>query len=405
MNVRLDAADNPAHWREAVRVDVGRLAKAKPGAVGVHVPGTIVTTGILTYTKADGTVTRELVPAETLRDPDSLASLRGAPVTIAHPSGGRMVTPETFRRDVVGSVIDPRFDGDRITAELAIQDAEAMRRVDTGELVELSAGYTVMIDPTPGTHRGQRYDGIQKSRRYNHLALLGAGQARAGRDASLRLDGSDAAVMRPDEDDDRTPTRVPARAGQPEARVDSVKTFERIDGREYEVGTDEWRRKLDSMHAAAVEAETKRADAAEKRCTELQAKLDAAEARAKDLETAASPARIDARAAERATLFERVRPILGKEAKLDGLSDHAIRLLVCEKQIPDFKARLDAVAEAQRETYVLGRFEAAVDAPKTATTTTPLDRARIDATTAPGTAAPVLPANAFHIDLGDGAWR
>lgn len=417
MNERFDADDRPAHWREAIRVDVGRLARAQKTAVGVRVEAVIARAGILTYQRADGTTVRELLPPEEAGRLDSLKSLRDAPVTVMHPGGGtRMVSPETYRSDAVGHVSgEPRFDGTNIVADLAIQEAGAIARVDAGELVENSAGYRCYIDPTPGVWKGERYDQVQRLRTYNHTALLPAGMARAGRSASLRLDGgdrvADVAVMRLDEDD-RTPAwpSVPERAGQPEARVDSVKTFERIDGRDYEVGTPEWRSKLDEKHAAAIAAVEKRAKDAEEATTKERARADAAEARVKELETAASPERVDARAAERASLFERVRPVLGKEAKLDGLTDHQIRQQVCEKLIPDFKTRLDAEPEAQREMYVRIRFDAAMEQ---AGKRTPLEQAREDALGgrnpngsgggAGGRPAP-LPASAFTPNLGE-KWR
>lgn len=403
MNVERTDASIPANWTPAVRVDRGRLSKATKTAVGVRVEGVVSKVGVLTYTRADGSVVREFLPPEEAGRLDSLASLRDAPVTVMHPAGGtRMVTPATYRSDAVGHVSgEPRFDGRHVIADLAIQDGKAIDRVDAGELRELSAGYRCLIDPTPGVFQGQKYDAVQRSREYNHTALLPAGAARAGADASLRLDGTDCddvAVMRFDEDDDRTPMRVPARAGQPEARVDSVKTIERIDGRDYEVGTPEWRAKLDAVHAAAIAEVEKRAKVAEDRAATEKARADSAEKRVKDLEAELTPARVNARVAERTALIERVRPVLGKDEKLDGLSLYEIRLKTVMKLDPEFKA--DAVPEAQREIHVNARFESDMRHVKTDAASagtpppSPLGRARLDAVTPP--------AGAAHFDADDG---
>lgn len=382
---RFDAIDRSG-WKPAVRVDVGRLAKATRTAVGVRVEGVVARAGILTYQRADGSTFREYLPPEEAARLDSLRSLRDAPVTVSHPGGGaRLVTPDTYRQDAVGHVSgEPRSDGRNVLADLAIQDAEAIRRVDAGELVELSAGYRVMLDPTPGVVDGQRYDAVQRERVYNHVALLPRGMARAGGEASLRLDGveqgADLAFMRIDDDPARAPARAPDRAREPEVRVDSMKT-ERIDGIEYDIGSAAWaqaRARFDAAQAAKIAELEKRAKDAEEKATQATARADAAEKRAKDLEEAASPARLDARVQERAALVAKVRPIVGAETKLDGLTDVQLMQLALAKLAPEFKA--DSFPEAQRETYIRARFDAEmVHAAKGS----PLDRARSDAFTPP----------------------
>ena len=63
---------------------------------------------------------------------------------------------------------EPTFDRQFVRATLAIQEHDAITRVDRGELVELSAGYRLMIDPTPGvTPAGERYDAVQRALRRN----------------------------------------------------------------------------------------------------------------------------------------------------------------------------------------------------------------------------------------------
>jgi len=71
-----------------------------------------------------------------------------------------------------------------------VTDASAVTAIQTGTR-ELSPGYSVDLDTTPGSWSGQKYDAIQVKRRYNHLALVD--RARGGRQArldSLRADGA-----------------------------------------------------------------------------------------------------------------------------------------------------------------------------------------------------------------------
>jgi hypothetical protein len=377
----------PTNWKAAVRVDVGgRLAKATKTAVGVRLDGVIAKSGVLAYRRADGTTIREYLPPDEAARADSLATLRDAPVTVQHPGGGtRMVTPATVRTDSVGHVSgEPRVDAGRVVAALAIQEHEAITRIDRGELVELSAGYGVMIDPTPGTTpEGERYDAIQRERVYNHVALLPRGAARAGSEASLRLDGVeqgvDVAFTRIDDDDVRAPTRAL------ETRTDTMKT-DRIDGIDYEIGSPAWhqaRERYDAKVKADLAAAEKRASDAEAKATATQARADASDARVRALEAQTAPAALDQRVTERAALVAKATAILGAETKLDGKSDHEIRAAVIAKLDPEFK--VDSIAENERELYVRVRFDAETRAAKT-TQQAPLHAARRDAVVVPGIA-------------------
>jgi len=157
-------------------------------------------TGIQVYRNADGSERREYRPAESVFAADSLASFIGAILTIGHPPQG--VTPQSFAADAAGVVISPSrtkaADGhEYIAALIDVARADALQQVDSGALAELSAGYVCDFDPTPGVvpaglpQAGERYDGIQRNIRANHVALLPTGGARAGREARLLLDSNE----------------------------------------------------------------------------------------------------------------------------------------------------------------------------------------------------------------------
>jgi hypothetical protein len=183
--------------RTEFRIDAQRLDSRlrRDGRGFINAPAAVTRTGIFSYTRADGSVVRELRHPNHVFSPDHLDSLRGASVTIGHPIEGS-VSPSNMRKLEVGVVSEVRRDGRFVAANLSIRDAGAIARVERGELVEISCGYSCQIDPTPGVYEGERYDQAQVSPiRVNHCALLGSGQGRAGRDVRLRFDSTSSVAM------------------------------------------------------------------------------------------------------------------------------------------------------------------------------------------------------------------
>lgn len=71
----------------------------------------------------------------------------------------------------------PRFDGEYLRISLCVHDADAIRRIESEELKELSLAYQYDLDMTPGQWQGQEYDGVMRNLRGNHLALVDVGRA------------------------------------------------------------------------------------------------------------------------------------------------------------------------------------------------------------------------------------
>jgi hypothetical protein len=157
----------------------------------LRVEGRISRVGIQEYQDADGRTHFEFRPPEEVFDPESMRSFEMVPMTNTHPT--QLLDAQSARMHSVGSVgQDLRRDGDWLAAPLMITDAMAIAAAERGR-AELSCGYECELDPTPGVYQGQRYDSIQRRIRGNHVALVD--EARAGHDARLRLDGSDAAMV------------------------------------------------------------------------------------------------------------------------------------------------------------------------------------------------------------------
>ena len=153
---------------------------------GYLVDHPIVTTcGIFEYKNDDGSTRRELRLPENVFDKKSLESYKGKPIIITHDAGE--VDKENVRREQIGTIMSEGYrDGDSVRCEIIIHDTNALKSCG---LKELSLGYSLDTDDTPGVYHGEKYDCIQKNIEINHLALVG--EARAGETARLNIDGKD----------------------------------------------------------------------------------------------------------------------------------------------------------------------------------------------------------------------
>ena len=116
-------------------------------------------TGVLVYRNADGSERREYRPPEEAFDKDSLASLKGKPITIGHQ--GMVTSQNAANIRPIGTVLSAgQADGDTITADVVLYSLPTSAR-------ELSCGYNLDLDETPA---GEPYDAVQRHIRYNHVA-------------------------------------------------------------------------------------------------------------------------------------------------------------------------------------------------------------------------------------------
>lgn len=158
----------------------------------LHVPGRISKTGTQKYLRRElgldgdpNAVVTVYRPPEEVFATDSLTSSDGADITVMHP--GTLVNAQNYRKTSVGLIRGPgQQDGDFVKADLVVKDADAIAAIEKRGYVELSAGYTAEYEHAPGTtDDGTAYDYVQHNIRINHVALLPAGAARAGRQARI----------------------------------------------------------------------------------------------------------------------------------------------------------------------------------------------------------------------------
>lgn len=187
---RVDDADGLS-LDSPIRYDRGELLSAVRRPDGsILAEGWAARAGILEYRRTDGSIRRELVTEDTLRN--GLATLGRVAVTNTHPRDDRgdpiQITPENVGRYGVGDVDGDVSieEGGFVRVRIAVRRRDALDALDAGR-AELSPGYAVALDETPGVHPVYgRYDAVQVARLYNHLAIVD--RARGGAEVRLRVD-------------------------------------------------------------------------------------------------------------------------------------------------------------------------------------------------------------------------
>ncbi len=313
---------------------LGKVERLDSG--GARIPARLTRVGVFVYRQPDGVERRELRLPEEVFKADSLATYKGAPVTIEHPPGGR-VDPDNWRDLSVGHTEDVRTDAKFVEGDLVVNDSAALSEVESGKR-EVSCGYRCRLDWTAGEWDGEQYDAIQRDIKINHVAIVSRG--RAGPEVALRLDSHDAVCVEQQE----------------EKSIMAVEKTEKVvliklDGRDVEYGGE--------AHIKHLET---RADAADEKLTKARAEVDRASARAdaaeekiKQLEgrlaESVSPERLDALAAERAELIASAKQACGESFNTDGLSERELKLAVIRADRKDFEA------EGKSDDYISAAFD------------------------------------------------
>ena len=336
------------------RYDYGQVTKSEKTDEGyLKVWCKAARVGTQLYTRGDGSQVREYRPEDEVSDPDSLASFGMKAVTLNHPKV--LLDAKTTKLHQVGHAgSHVRFSDGFVEVALVITDQEAIDSIERGDTQEVSAGYRVDYDPTPGvTPEGESYDGIQRNIKVNHIALVSRG--RAGRNARLLLDSCDrndavADVEPPSNSADLSMARITLDGLEVEIPADSataVKSFVK----DTERGMAELQQKLD--------AQVEEFQAATNEKTELQERVDNATGRIEELEkqlaeaVAASEQRSDAEEInsavnKRIEALNKFAPILPEDYKFDG-EDEAQIMALAYQNVFEKEAREDASAD-----YLLG---------------------------------------------------
>ena len=310
-------------------------------------------TGILIYKKPDGTEYREYRPPDEAFKADSLKSLQGKPITIGHKA---MVNSQNAGKiKPVGAVLsEGRQDGNNIVADVIIYNLDTSAR-------ELSCGYTVDLDETPGvTPEGEHYDAVQRNIIYNHVAIVPEGRAGVAR---LNMDGEQEDESEEEKMSEKNYTKIRLDGGleyeaAPEVavyieklRADSKSLSEKISALEVE--------KADALKKMSDEKESLKAELTKAK-DELQAKYDAAISDNEKLKKDAEKAAEDAKAKFDEAVKSRVEMLSvaakHKIEKADAMTDKEIKIAVI-KSVRGEKFNLDG----KSDDYISAAFDMAKD--------------------------------------------
>jgi hypothetical protein len=327
---------------EAINIS-STVEETPEGYLMVRAP--IARVGIMSYRMKDGSIRRELVPAETLFDPKSIDSLKLKPVTNRHPQEV-LLDPKTVKRRNVGSVgeaIEPS--GDMLEANFLITDQDAIDSVNSGRK-QLSPGYQTGLDFTPGTWRGQQYDAVQVSREYNHLALVD--NARGGPELKINMDSEDEIGLSCNLDNNND---------EPQTNGTVMKKFVKVDGVEVEVPDSVATHvmtiegKLDSATDQVTELTDKNA--------ELQKKVDSFDEELKK--------RTDSAVSARVALVTTAKELFNSDSdddkallsKMDSMSNSELKKEIIVKVQPSAKAKIDS--DDISDSYLDSRLDSALE--------------------------------------------
>lgn len=337
---------------KAIRLDNGWM----------RVPAAISSVGVFAYETADGKVTLEYRPPEEVFHVDSVDSFRSVPVTLDHPpvalDGSNT---QMFAVGNAGDALQPS--GKVLEGHVLLTANNAVQAADGGKR-QLSPGYTVELDMTPGvTPDGQRYDAVQRKIRGNHVAIVDRG--RQGSTVALRMDGDAVAVSDTKRTDMATITIDGKRhqvsddvAAAFKALQKDAKKFAKMSGGRKDGGDEDGDEEPDESETPPASPPPAPAPAPKpdepKPDSAMQARVDAlAEENAKLRKDA--EARIDARV----ELGANARAVLGDDFKLAGKTDTEVQMAVALAVDPDAKAKLEA--RKDDASYVAARYEIAME--------------------------------------------
>ncbi|GMO53034.1 MAG: hypothetical protein Ta2G_11000 [Termitinemataceae bacterium] len=327
----------------------------------------VTSVGVFTYLNKDGSFSRELRLPEEVFDSDSLNSMKLKPLALDHPS--EKITPDNADQYQVGTLgnnpssttqqyqygtwtdSDKLTDGMHVAIDMSITRSEAIEAVLNGKRA-LSMGYECEIEPSSGVWCGIDYDGIQRKIRYNHCAIVDA--ARAGDEASIRMDSADAVLVN---NYSKPKNEEGKKMGMKKINLDGVD----YEGEEKLIQSFvDQRKRADSAESALEKARTDSQNA-QASLSKMEADRDTCKDRADKAETALKelqdkaldPAHIDAAVNAKLLLMDAAER--AKVELKDGMSDADVRKAVIMATFPT--AKLDG----KDDIYISARFDAAIE--------------------------------------------
>ena len=305
----------------------------------VRMPVTMTRSGVFKYQDSmTGKVIYELRPDEEVFKADSSNTAVSLPVTDDHPP--EMINPDNYKMYMKG-LTDPEVkkDGQFMKSGMTIIDKDLLNKIKSGKR-QLSLGYTVEVEDSPGVWNGIKYDKVQKNIKYNHLSVVDV--ARAG--SQVRIDSEDIPILEYEE------IKKDSKGGNMiKLDVNGV-TYELDDKFASLAHAVTEKIKNDSVEINKLKAEAEKVPAIVKEKETIQGKYDALEAEKVKLDS-------QLKDIELTQLKEQAKQYLAKDVKLDGLDFVAIKEMVIKTKTPEFKA------DGKSIDYVNAFYDAVIQMP------------------------------------------
>ena len=303
----------------------------------------VTRTGVFSYRMPDGTVRLELRTPEEVFDADSLATAKMIPITNMHPT--EFVTPENVGDLAIGMTGENvRRDEDTVRVPVKITNKDGVEAVEGGRL-QLSLAYKCQIERKDGVFEGATYTHVQRRIRYNHLALCD--KARAGAQATLRLDAADAVMVETGQD--------PSGSRKEKRKMPPPTVSMKLDssGISYDVPA-EVEAEYGTIRKDRDDAVTKR-DALQAELDKLQGTHDAQTKELEELKKVDNADAVAEGVKTRVALLEAVKPMLSEEEakKADSMTDNELRIAA----ITAGDEKFDAAEKS--DDYLEARFDQA----------------------------------------------
>lgn len=123
------------------------------------------------------------VSGSALAEEKAIASLEGAPIVAWEHV---WADPSVIKEVSVGSVAGtPTIQDNFLVCDFLITDTKTIEQIKSGEIGEVSAAYYADTILEPGVFDGNSFDARQENLQYNHVAIIPAGQGRAGGDVRI----------------------------------------------------------------------------------------------------------------------------------------------------------------------------------------------------------------------------
>ena len=365
----------------------------------LRVWASIARTGIQHYTDADGSIRKEFRPESEVASPESLASFAGKAITMEHPPA--LLDSENTKDYQIGFTgSEIVYDNGFVRAVMTVTDRDVIERIMHGDVREVSAGYRVNYDPTPGvTDSGEHYNGIQTEISGNHVAIVRRG--RAGPQVKLHLDRQDAAdpSLFPTKESHTMTAKVVFDGAEFEVSesVALAITKEREDAsmsyKDMKMKYDKLMKEAEDMKAKMADMEhgmKEKEDSLEGRSDALQEQVDSLKAELEE----AKQVNVDSIVAERLALIEKAKPVLDAEYAFAGKADREV-MVDAIKTVRGDSVELDG----RSDDYVLAMFDTIAETAAAQVDSTEDLRKAVAAAAAPASAP------SSYMDKLQNAWK